>query len=519
MSTASAANPDLSKRQLGKNLAANLFGFGLGIVSGFILTPYWIKSFGVAAYGLVPLTNNLVGYFGLITVVLSASISRFITIEVGRENYDRANRIFNTSLWASFALALVVFAVGGAASFYTEALIEVPEGFEADSQLLFMLATLTFVISLLQTPFGVAMFCANRIDLNSWIAVVVRILQIVISVGLVATIYCRPGAMMLASLAGTLVGTAAAVYYWRRLMPWSRVAWFLDFKILYEQICYGIWSVINLLGTVLYLQIDLLVINRMLGPESGGQYAALSQWSFLMRSLGGTVSAVFGPSIMHYYARNDIAGVVRYACWSMRTLGLFLALPIGIICGLAGPLLTRWLGAAYSQFDWLLLLMVLHLCVNIAVYPLFMVQSAVNRVKTPAIVTCVMGVGNAILAVALTYKFGMYGVALAGAVMLTAKNVVFTPLYTARILGCRWHIFFWELLKIMLLTCGVTALGLIASYCMPLATWPRLALAGMGLGLIYVPVVWFAFLASDERRQLRERLLTPAMAIVASVIR
>ena len=516
---ASAATPDLSKKQFVKNLAAQLFGFGLGIVSAFFLTPYWIKSFGIAGFGLVPLTNNLVGYFGLITVILSSSVSRFITVEVGRGNYDRANRIFNTSLWASVGLSLLVFAMGGTASFFTTSLIDVPKGFEADSQAMMLLATVTFVLSLLQTPFNTAMFCANRIDLNSWVTVVMRVLQIVISVGLVATIYCRPGAIMAASLAGTAVGAVAAVHYWRRLMPWSRIARLLDFRILYEQVSFGIWSFINLVGAALYLQIDLLVINRMLGPTPGGQYAALAQWSFLIRSLGGTISSVFAPTIMHYYARNDIDGVVRFARWSMRMLGLLLALPIGLICGLAQPLLTRWLGTAYAQFDWLLLLMVLHLCVNIAVHPLFAVQGAVGRVKVPAIVTCVMGVANAATAVALTYAMGMYGVALAGAVMLTAKNIVFTPLYAARILQCRWHVFFGEIVKILLLTCAVTAVGLVASHSLALATWPRLVLSCMAIGLAYLPVVWFVFLSSEEHKEIRQRLLAPALARVASVIR
>lgn len=504
-------SPDLSNKQFGKNLAANMFGFGLGIVSGFILTPYWIKSFGIAAYGLVPLTTNLVGYFGLITVVLSSSVSRFITIEVGKKNYERANRIFNTSFWASVVFALVVLIGGFFASCYTEALISVPSGFRADSQLMLILATFTFVISLLQTPFGAATFSANRIDLNSWIAVVMRLLQIAISVGLVATLYSRPGALMIASLVGALVGVIAAIHYWRRLMPWSRITWGIDFRILYEQISFGLWSTVNYIGSLLYLQIDLLVINRILGPEPGGQYAALMQWSFLIRSLGATVSAVFAPSIMHYYARNDIDGVVKYARRSIRILGMFLALPIGIICGLSEPLLTQWLGAEYARFDLLLALMTLHLCINIAVYPLFTVQSAVNKVKIPAIVTCVMGIGNAILAVGLTHKFGLYGVAIAGAVMLTLKNVVFTPLYASRILGCRWNLFFSEILKILLLAGAVTFLGLSASHYIQLTTWISLILSGILIGLIYFPAVWYLFLSSADRNQLQAQLIAPAI--------
>jgi membrane protein EpsK len=198
---------------------------------------------------------------------------------------------------------------------------------------------------------------------------------------------------------------------------------------------------------------------------------------------------------------------------------LFLALPIGLICGLAQPLLVRWLGADYAQWGPLLALMVFHLCVNVAVYPIFTVQGAANRVRVPAIVTCVMGAGNALLAVALTYRMGMYGVALGGAIMLTAKNVVFSPLYAARVLGCGWHVFFGDILKVLGLTAVVTVLAFGAAHLAALTTWFRLAVAGLLVGLAYVPGVWFAFLSPNERAQLRTQVLAPAMDRVAGVLR
>lgn len=499
-------NPDLSRRQFLRNLAANLLGLALGVVTGVILTPYWIRSFGVAAYGLVPLTNNLVAYFGLATIVLSSSISRFVTLEVGRGDLPRANRIFNTSLWASVILSLIVFVAGAYAAGRAESLIDVPAGFEGDARLMFVLGTGAFVLSLVQTPFATAQFAANRIDLSAWLGIAMRIVQVAVAVGLVVTVYPRPGALMLGYLAGAAVSAAAAIYWWRRLMPWSRIEWRLDPGVLREQAAFGSWSVINQLGSLLYLQIDLLVVNRLLGPVAGGQYAALSQWSFLVRGLGGTVSQVFGPSIVHRWAQNDVAGVVSYTRWAIRVMGLFLALPIGLVCGLGAPLLQTWLGPGFAQHSWVLLVMVLHLAVNISVYPLFSLQAAVNRVKVPALVTCAMGVGNAVLAVALTRSWGLMGVATAGAIMMTAKNMLFTPLYAARALDAPRGVFFREIAKVAAIAGGLTGLGLVASAAAPLASWPRLALAGAALSLVYAAVVWLVLLGPGERTWVRDRL-------------
>ena len=54
----------------------------------------------------------------------------------------------------------------------------------------------------------------------------------------------------------------------------------------------GGWVIINQIGAILYLQIDVLVANRMFGPEQSGSYAAMLQLPYLIRLLGTTIAAV-----------------------------------------------------------------------------------------------------------------------------------------------------------------------------------------------------------------------------------
>jgi len=86
---------------------------------------------------------------------------------------------------------------------------------------------------------------------------------------------------------------------------------------------------------------------------------------------------------------------------------------------------------------------------------------ATNHVRLPGILTCVMGLGSLGLALLLAgpVGWGMYGVAVAGAVMLTAKNLVFTPLYTARILGLGYGTFYREILPVVASTIGLAGAG------------------------------------------------------------
>lgn len=91
-----------------------------------------------------------------------------------------------------FGLAIigaVILVIGATTSFFIDKLVVVPKGYEFDARVVFLMATVVFVLSTILIPFNVATFCANRLDLNSWTEILVRCLQILISVVLVATVY------------------------------------------------------------------------------------------------------------------------------------------------------------------------------------------------------------------------------------------------------------------------------------------------------------------------------------------
>ena len=185
----------------------------------------------------------------------------------------------------------------------------------------------------------------------------------------------------------------------------------------------------------------------------------------------------------------------------IKCLGLALALPISLMCGFSEPLLRLWLGAGFSQLHPLLFLMTVHLCINMAIWPLLGLQLATNRVKLPGILTMVMGLANLGLALALAGPIGwnLYGIAAAGGIMLTVKNVFFTPLYAAHVLGKPRMTFFRELGLIV----GVTSVSILLCrgvlWLRPITGWADLVMASLTVSVLYGLVVYRFILSGKER--------------------
>jgi membrane protein EpsK len=510
----------MSRGRLSPNLAWNLANFAGCMLIGLWFTPYLIRHLGVVGYGLVPLATSLAGYLGVLTVAMEAPISRFLTIALARNESEKANRIFNSGLWAVVGLLALVAIPALILSWKGLGWLSIPPEFHGQFTVLLICVLAMFATTTVGGIFGVSAYSANRFDISSSINLLANLLR----VGAVVVLFAvfRPTVWMV-GLAMVLSGIASLVLFvvvWVRLTPQLR----LDLRsfsrpLVSEMAGFGGWTIINQLGVVLFVGIDLLVVNTLLGAEASARYAVAMTFAGLLRSAGGVVAMVFGPTILALYAKEDAEGLIHYSRQAVKFVGLLMVLPIGLVCGFARPLLGTWLGPAFESLWPLVMLLTFHLCVNLAVLPLFNIQVATGKVRCPGLVTCGMGGLNVLLAVLLAGPMGCYGVALAGVVILTLKNLVFTPLYCAHLLRLPWYTFLKETVQVALATTVLGAMAWGVADCLNLLGWTKLIGASAILSAVGVAAAYGCLLSGAERARLKEELrrLRAPLALVTSL--
>jgi membrane protein EpsK len=502
------AAPVTRPARLKANLSANIAQLGLSMVVGVWYAPFLVRKLGPGAYGLIPLTAVITSYMALVTIGLESAVGRFETIALKRENHKDANLVFNVALWGSVGLCLLLLVPASIAVLHVQHLIRIPPGFETSTRWLFSATVLAFLLNQIKTPFTVSFFCENRLDLQN----LVNAGETLVRVGLVMALFTfvapRIEYVGIALLVGNSVALLGTIWCWRVLTPTLSVQWrAFDWGMLKRLCSTGGWVVVSQIGVMLYLNIDLVVANNLFGAEQGGRYAAVLQLPFLIRSFSLAVGGVFAPTTFHIYARDDIAGLVAYLGRSMKFLGLIIALPIGLTCGFAEPLLRIWLGRSFGSMAPLLVIMTAHLCINLAMYPLYPLPLALNRVRTPGLVTLAVGVANLALALFLARVagWGLYGIAAAGAITLTIRHLFFTPLYSAYILNQPWRTFYRGTGSFVLATLATAAAAQVVLHFWPVSDWRGLALAGT-CTLLLSAVVIYLLLNPKERLELKETI-------------
>ena len=91
------SNTENNKR-IAKNTLFLYFRMILVTVVSLFTTRIILKLLGIEDFGIYNVVAGIVGFLGVINGSLISATQRFLTIELGKENYIRFNQIFNTLL-------------------------------------------------------------------------------------------------------------------------------------------------------------------------------------------------------------------------------------------------------------------------------------------------------------------------------------------------------------------------------------------------------------------------------------
>lgn len=402
------------------------------------ITPFIIKQIGVGAYGLIGIGNSILNYMAIATVAITSIVGRNLVFAVERRNHEEANRQLSTSLWGLGLFFVILLIPVVPAVLWLEKLLVIPVPLQGQAKVMFACMVVSFAFVTLSIPFGASAFVRNRLDISSGLNLAKQVMTFGLIFLLFRYIQASLATYGYALIVASVVFALANVWVFLRLLPAVQVGWrWVKASLLKQILSFGGWITLNHIGSLLYLQTDLIVVNQLLGPEATGKFAAIALVSGQLRAVGGMISGLFDPNQTALAARGDLAGLIKYVVRSVRITTMLMALLVGLFCGFTREILQVWLGHEFAAATPIAIVLTFHLIINVGITPLFGAQLALGHVKIPGIVTLVMGLANIILGIILAGPagYGIMGVAIAGCIVLTSKNMLFTPWYVGRL--CR----------------------------------------------------------------------------------
>jgi O-antigen/teichoic acid export membrane protein len=496
----------MAKKQLAINMMANFIAFAIQFGINFFFTPYLIRTVGTEAYGFFPLANSFISYASIFTIALNSMASRFITIKIQQDDPEGANTYFNSVLMGNTLIAIFLTIPTILTVVFLDHLLNIPPEVLMDVQMLFGLILGGTLLSIVTSVFGVATFARNRLELSSMRNAESNILRVALLILLFYFFKPSISYIGIANLAVVIFMIVMNVKYTRLLLPEITVdKKYFNTAAVKELLSSGVWNSVNQLSLVLLTNLDLLICNVLLGASATGEYALVKTIPLFIQSLVGMLVGVFVPEFMILYAQNKRDELLKSINRSIKFMAIIMTIPLGFLLVFGDTFFSLWVpNQDTSKLFLLSNLTIFPLIITTSINTIFNVYTVTNKLKIPALVLLITGIINTLLILLFLNitDLGIIIIPLVSLVVGITRNLLFTPVYAARILNLKWNNFYLAIFRGILSCFAIILFAYILKSVYIPNNWMKFLIIAICFALIMLPLNIFLVLNKHERKTL-----------------
>jgi O-antigen/teichoic acid export membrane protein len=466
---------------------SNYIGKFINLGSWFILTPFILKMLGDDSYGLMALVGSVTAYGFLLNFGITDAVTKYVAEYRAKEDIEQARSIIATALILNTGLGLLLIAVSVLLSPFFSSLFNVPAAEQTTATWLFLLSGVGVALTI---PFGIVTAVLRglqRFDLINLSGVGATLLTLG---GTVLVLVWEGGVIGLA-IVGIVTAFLAQIFniwllYW--IAPELRFGLHSGSRSHVRILAsYSSALFVMNLGGYLESRSDEVVIGSFLPVATVTPYNLARRLSGLPQTLTEQFQTLLLPMASELHA-NENRDQLRslYMVSTRITLAIFLPIALVLVI-LAKPILTLWIGAAYAEYSYLILILVTASLIDTSQWPAGFILQGMAKHHPLAIMTIASGIANLTISILLVGRLNLMGVALGTLIPTTIVCIGFVTPFAMRVIGVNIKEIFTRVLQPAILPAIPMALIMIAltQVLSPYSVFFLLLIAAIG-SLIYV---------------------------------
>ncbi|WP_455629496.1 oligosaccharide flippase family protein [Parabacteroides sp.] len=486
-----------SNKRLFVNLCANIVSYSTNILIAFVLTPYLINTLGKETYSFYPMANNFVAYMAILTNALNSMSSRFVTFAIVQHREDDAKKYVSSVFFSNIIMSVILLLPMLAIVMFVDNILEVPINIEASIKILFSFVFASMLVNIVSSIFGIAIFVKNRIDLRSIMQLVSGVLKCILFYALFrlftpTIIYVGVVALIVA-----FYESFVQQYYFKRLLPNFKISLrYFSKRHVKEILSSGSWNSVNAIGSLLMVNSSIIMANIYYGATAGGVYSIVNTVPLFINGVISMLVGVFAPIVTYSYAEGNKDVLLQNMEKAQAMIGLFSCSVSIVFISISPQFFSLWTPAedARQLFELSAITIVPHFFIG-CLWPLTNLNTAANKVATPALVQLGLGIVNIIITIIITSLFNtsLVTISLVSTGLSLIFVAVFLPLYASAYLNIPCWRFYKVPLRMVIGSAILITLFLFTVRNMSMSNWLSLIFTSVLMGVIAF-TIYFLFL-------------------------
>lgn len=296
-----------NNKRLVKNTMMLYFRMIFNMVITFYTSRVVLDTLGVEDFGVYGVVGGIIAMFAFLNSSMAGATSRFLTFEIGKQDFIRLKKTFSAALSLHLFIAIIILILGETVGLWwlENKLVIAPERMDS-ARWVFHLSILTSIVTIFQVPYNATIIAHERMGVYAYIEILNSILKLCIVYLLVFSHFDKLILYAVLTFCVSLVITIIYKLYCTKKFSETHYQFCWDKEIIIPLINFSKWNIYGTLAYSTKTQGVNILLNLFFGIIINASYGIAAQVQSAIQNFSTNLITASQPQIIKYYAIGEI---------------------------------------------------------------------------------------------------------------------------------------------------------------------------------------------------------------------
>lgn len=342
-----------------------------------------LNTLGVNDFGIYNVVGGIVTMFGFLNSAMASATQRFLSFELGKQDFTGLRRVFSMSVNIHATIAITVLLLAETIGlWFLNTQMSIPPARISAANWVYQFSIFTLIVTIMSVPYNALIISHERMSVFAWVSIVEVLLKLVIV--FVLTWFAFDKLKLYSILVFSVAFLIRLLYgvYCKRNFRESRYYFFWDKKLYKTLLSYAGWNLWGNVAVVASGQGVNILLNIFFGPAVNAARGIAYQARGAVTGFVTNFQMALNPQIVKSYAEGDLKYMhqlifkgARYSFFLLYLLSLPVLLQTGTI-------LKWWLKIVPEYAIAFCQLVLINALIDSISGPLMTAAQATGKIKT-----------------------------------------------------------------------------------------------------------------------------------------
>ena len=275
---------------------------GVGLFTAGIV----LNTLGVTDFGIYNIVGGFVSMFGFLNSSMAASTQRFLSFDLGKNDFVRLKQTFSTTVTIHLIIAaIIVIALETFGLWYINNRLNVPADRMSAVNIVFQFSVLSSFYGIIQVPYNALITAHEKFNVYAYISLLEIVFKLLILYFLLNINHDKLILYSILLFASSFIIRMIYRIYCRKNFLESHYYFYFDKFFFKEILSFTGWNTFGTISAVARGQGNNLLLNAFFGPALNAAYGVSMQFQSIISSFVSNFQVAVNPQIIKTYANRE----------------------------------------------------------------------------------------------------------------------------------------------------------------------------------------------------------------------